>query len=129
MGTMFAYKSANLGSTETTETSLGNIVCPAVASRITGICFVVSIEETTLKEGTAGWGRLNFSGAEDLDGIPVNLVGAGTTSTNGLSGFVPSFIPVDIDVSKIRNANIACYATLTKAQTATCNCVVSLRFE
>jgi len=129
MGTMYKYKSANLGSTETTETSLGDITVPSLATRITGISIVVSIEETTLKEGTSGWGRLNFSGAQDLEGIPIAIVGSGTTSTDGLAGFQPVFTPCNIDVSKIQNGTIACFVTLTKAQTATCNAVVSLRFE
>lgn len=125
---MYKYVNTALGATETTETSLGNIEVPSVATRITGISFVVSIDELTLKEGTAGWGRLNFSGAQDLEGIPVAITGNGTTSVSSF-GFSPVFTPCNIDVSQIQNGKIACFATLTLAQTGSCICTVSLRFE
>lgn len=128
MGTMYKYVSTALGATETTETSLGNIQVPSLATRITGISFVVSIDELTLKEGTAGHGRLNFSGAQDVEGIPTAVVGFGTTSVS-MGAFVPVFTPCNIDVSSIQNGNIACFATLTKAQSGNCICTVSLRFE
>lgn len=126
MVTQFAFKSTALGATETTETSLGNIQVPDRASVITGVCAIASIDELTLKEGTAGSARLNFTGAGELSGIPVAVTGQGTTSTS-FGGFQPVFFPCSIPVTPL--SNVACYMTLTKAQTGNCVGNIYLRFE
>lgn len=114
----------SLGATETTETDLGDIKVPPNASRITGVCAACALETGTAAEGCLGRARIDFSGCEELDGIPADVV---CIIDVGQVPYVPEFIPVNIAV--VAGSLIACYMTLTLAQTGNCHGQVALRFE
>jgi len=123
MATQFGYTNLALGATETTETDIGDITVPKGASRITGICGAVALETGTAADGGVAWGHLEFTGAEDLDGIPAAVV-----CMEELGGsYTPRFIPCNIPVKE--DATIACGMTMSVAQGGTCHGLMCLRFE
>lgn len=125
MATQFGYTDLALGATETTYTDIGDITVPEGASRITGICAEIAQETGYAAAGMLGVAKLEFQGAEELDGIPVNTVG---TVDTGQVFYVPEFIPVNIPV--IKNRPIACAIKETIAQTGTTqHGKICLRFE
>jgi len=123
MATQFAYKNLALGSTETTETDLGEATVPSGASRITGICAACALETGTATEGPLGHARISYSGSGDLDGIPVAIV-----CMEELGGaYEPEFTPVNLPVVSL--SKIKCYMTLTSAQSGTAHGLILFRFE
>ena len=123
MATQFGHKSTALGSTETTETDLGEITVPSGASRITGISAAVVLQTGTATEGTLGHARLSYSGSGDIEGIPCAIV-----ISEELGGsYTPKFTPVNLPVVSL--TKIKCFATLTLDQTGTAHALISLRFE
>jgi len=124
MPTQLKYVSADLGSTETTETDLGDIEVPIGAGRITGICACCGLETGTSGDGCLGIATLKFTGAQELDGIPVNLSSMEDVTTGAAT---PRFQPVNISVPPLRQ--IGCYMKLTIAQGGTARGQVHLRFE
>ena len=124
MGTQFGYKQAQLGTTETTETNLGDIEAPMDVSRITGIFAQVALETGTAGDGAVGWARLSFLNSEELDGIPISIV---CREDIGQGFYAPEYIPVNIPVSGL--VKIHCFMTLSVAQGGVCVGLVSLRFE
>ena len=123
MATQFGHIHTELGATETTESSLGNITVPKGARQVTGICAAVVLETGTAAEGTVGHCRLSYSGAGELKGIPMAIV----VSEELGGSYVPQFMPFNMSVQAL--TNIACFATLTLAQTGTTHALISLRFE
>lgn len=129
MPTRADYISADLGSTETTETDLGDITLSGKSSgHIIGVWGLVAKEEATLKEGTIAFFRL---ASDDVDispaKFPAVVGGGGTTSTADSVQMMPFIIPVDIRASAL--AKIGCYMVLTMDQTATCRGAVGLIYE
>ena len=123
MATQFAYKGSALGSTETTETDLGDATVPSKAGRITGICAACALETGTATEGPLGHARISYSGSGEIDGIPVAIV-----CMEELGGaYEPEFTPVNLPVSAL--SKIHCYMTLTVAQTGGCYGLIIFRFE
>lgn len=128
MPTQGDYIDADLGSTETTETDLGDIVVPSAGvSRIVGIWGICAKEEATLKEGTLAFFRLAFKSVPGVYKFPAVVGGGGTTSTADAVQMMPNIIPVDIPVPP--NETISCYMVLSIAQTATCRGAVGVIFE
>lgn len=128
-GTKADYISADLGSTETDETDLGDITLSAKSNgRIIGVWGSVAKEEATLKEGTLAFFRL---ASDDVDispaKFPAVVGGGGTTSTADSVSSMPQIIPVDIKAAP--KAVIQCYMVLTIAQTATTRGAVGLIYE
>lgn len=123
MTTQFGNISTALGATETTETSLGNIKVPVGASRVTGICAAVVLQTGTAAEGTLGHARLSYSGSGTISGVPTAIV----VSEELGGSYTPEFTPCQLPVTAL--TDVACFATLTLAQTGTCHCVICLRFE
>ena len=123
MPTQFGYISTALGATETTETSLGNIKVPPHASMITGVSAAVVLQTGTAAEGCLGHCRLSYAKAGELKGIPTAIV----VSEELGGSYTPAFTPIRVNVEAL--TDIACFATLTLAQTGTAHCVIHLRFE
>jgi len=118
-----------LGSTETTETSLGSINVPSAGvSRIVGIYGIVTIQTATAAEGTAGQFRLAFKTVPGTYKFPAQIFQgpAGTLANSGPSQD-PKIIPVDIPIPS--NETITAYATLSLAQTGTCRAMVGVIYE
>lgn len=129
MPTQGDYAEGALGSTETTETSLGSISIPATGvSRIVGIYGIATIQTTTAAEGTAGGFRLAFKTVSGTFKFPVTVFqgAAGTLADIG-PVHMPQIIPVDIAVPS--NETITCYVTLNLAQTGTCRGMVGVIYE
>ena len=125
MPTQLKYVSADLGATETTETDLGDITVPIGASRITGICACCALETGSSGDGCLGIATLKYTGAPELDGIPVNLSSMEDLGQPGAA--TPRFQPVNIPVPPLRQ--IGCYMKLTIAQGGTARGQIHLRFE
>lgn len=125
MPEQFLYTDAQLGATETTYEDLGDITVPIDASRITGICAEVAAELGYTTIGQLGIAKLEYTGAGELEGIPVNYV---QSTATGQVFYIPEFIPVDIPIPL--NRVITCFMKLTLAQTGqTYHGKVCLRFE
>lgn len=126
MSTQFDYTDLQLGATETDYTDIGDITAPVGASRITGICAEIAQELGYTTLGMLGVAKLEWTGAEQLDGIPVNTV---QSTATGQVFYTPEFIPVNIPV-KGGFTMIACAIKETVAQTgATQHGKICLRFE
>lgn len=125
MSTQFGSTDLNLGATETDYTDIGDINVPNGASRITGVCAEVAQETGYATLGMLGVAKLDFQGAEELEGIPVAIVASVDVSQ---ITYVPKFVPVSIPV--IANREIECKIKLTLAQTGTTqHGKICLRFE
>jgi len=122
------FVALDLGSTETTETTLGTITVPSAGiSRIVGVYGSCSLGEATLKEGALAHFRLAFKTVPGVYKFPALLCGGGTTSTgNSIYGDF-HIIPVNINVPA--NETITCYMTLTLAQSGTAHGLVGVIFE
>lgn len=95
MAQQFDFADLQLGATETDYTALGTITAPIGASRITGICAEVAQETGYTTLGMLGIAKLEWTGAEELEGIPVNTV---ASIDDGQVFYKPKFIPVNIPV-------------------------------
>ena len=124
MATQLKFISADLGSTETTETDLGDIVVPIGASRITGICACCATETGTTAEGYLAIAELKYTGAPELAGIPVHLSSMEDVTFGGAT---PRFMAVNIPVPV--NRAIGCFMKTTLDQSGTCRGQIHLRFE
>ena len=123
MATQFGHVSTALGSTETTETDLGDITVPSKAGRITGICAAVVLQTGTATEGTLAHVRLSYSGGGEIVGIPTAIV----VSEELGGSYTPKFMPVNLPVVALTKIHV--FATATLDQTGTAHALVSLRFE
>lgn len=129
MVTQGDFVSKDLGATETTETSLGDITIPSAGvTRIIGVYANIAIETATAGEGTQGHFRLAFKTVSGTFKFPADIIfgPAGTLADSGHS-YKPTIIPVDIPVPP--NETISCYATLEVAQTGTCHALVGVIYE
>lgn len=125
MGTQYESVDLQLGATETSDTDLGDITVPDNASRITGICMEVAAELGYATLGCLGIAKLEYQGAAQLEGIPVNYC---QSTATGQVFYIPEFIPVNIPVSA--KTVIAVAMKLTVAQTGqTYHGKCCLRFE
>ena len=126
MGTQYDSIDLQLGATETTYTDLGDITAPVGANRITGIAAECAAELGYATEGQIGVAKLEFTGSEELDGIPVSYVQATAT---GQVFYRPQFIPCNIKITG-GITTIACAIKLSVAQTGqTHHGKICLRFE
>lgn len=126
LATQFKYTDLALGATETDYTDIGDITAPLNCSRITGICAEVAQETGYATMGCLGIAKLEWTGAEEIDGIPVHTV---ASIDDGQVFYQPEFIPVNIPVSG-GFTEIECSIKLTIAQTGTTqHGKICLRFE
>lgn len=118
---------AALGSTETTETSLGSVTVPLNCKKIVGVYGIANVLTTTAELAS---GKFRFV-AGTVAGVfkfplQVNQGPAGTLASPGFSN-EPKIIPVDIPC--VPNDSLSCYAVLDVAQTGTCRTRVGFIFE
>lgn len=109
------YIDADLGSTETTETDLGDITLPVTGGTIVAVWGICHINQTT-DETTTGFFRIDSTDVsiQPLK-FPVQIVQGGTgTVAGGGYAFTPQLIPVNIQIPG--KAILNCYMTLTDAQ-------------
>jgi hypothetical protein len=122
------FVEAALGSTETTETSLGTVTVPSAGvSRIVGIYGVAEVPTTTAELGT-GYFRLAFKTVAGSFKFPVSVFQgpAGTLASNAAL-LEPKIIPVSIPVPP--NETINGYMTLFVAASGSCRGLVGFIFE
>lgn len=119
----------DLGSTETTETDLGDITVPNTGvSRIVGIYGLACIETSTAGETTVGQFRLDFGTVAGKFKFPAQVTyGAAGTLASNADQASPKIIPVDIPVPP--SEVIGCYMTLNQAQTGNCHGQVGVIYE
>ena len=119
---------AALNSTETTETSLGNVTVPLGAKKIVGAYGIANVLTTTAELASGTFRFVQAAGPGGVHKFPLQIAQgpAGTLASPGWMGF-PSIIPVDIPTKE--NDAIACYAVLDVAQTGTCRARVGFIFE
>ena len=126
MTTQYDFTDLALGATETDYTDIGDIKAPVGASRITGICAENAQETGYTTLGCLGIAKLEWTGAGQIDGIPVAIVAAVAT---GQVFYKPVFVPVSIPIIG-GHTEIACSVKLTLAQTGTTqHGKICLRFE
>lgn len=119
---------AALNATETTETSLGNVLVPLGAKTIVGVYGIANILTTTAENASGKFRFTQGAGPGGMFEFPLQCQQgpAGTLASPGFSTR-PVFIPVSIPCKE--NDNIACYAVLDVAQSAACRCRVGFIFE
>lgn len=119
---------AALNSTETTETSLGNVQVPLGAKSVVGVYGIANVLTTTAELAAGKFRFVPQSGPGGTFSFPlqVNQGPAGTLASPGFSN-APVIWPVNIPVTPLDN--LACYAVLDVAQTGTSRCRVGFIFE
>ncbi len=119
---------AALGSTETTETTLGTYTVPPVGiNRIVGVSGVITEQAQTTSEGTDGQFRLGFDTTNGSFEFPATIFGGSAgTIAGGAASFHPQIIPCDIPV--VPGTVITAYAKTFLAQTGTCRGKVWMMF-
>lgn len=123
------YVESDLGSTETTETSLGTITLPATAKRIIGVWGVCQANSTT-DEIAISYFRL---ASDDVPLEPAKFPGqmawsnTGTVAGGGFYDGGPRIIPVDLPATA--SAKIRCYMTLSAALTDGAHGAVGVIFQ
>ena len=118
-----------LGSTETTETNLGDITIPAGPSKkIVGLWGIATIQTATAAEGTTAYFKLAFKRLGGVFKFPAQVFqGPAGTLANLGPAQSPRIIPVDIDVEP--NETITPYMALALAQTGSCRGQVGIIYE
>ena len=119
---------AALNSTETTETSLGNVTIPLGAKKIVGVYGIATVLTTTAEAASGKYRFVQAAGPGGVHSFPLQIAQgpAGTLASPGWN-VRPNFVPVDIPCKE--TDTISCYAVLDVAQTGTCRCRVGFIFE
>jgi len=117
-----------LGSTETTETTIGTVTVPSAGvSRIVGVYGILQEITTTAEQGV-GYFRLAFKTVAGTFKFPCSTfhAPAGTLASPGFQ-YEPKIIPVNIPVPA--NETITCYMAAFVAATGACRGMIGFIFE